>query len=104
MAAPAKCSSLIRHPSVRTEVKSIALTFVSLFVHVFGLDEPVHVPDHVLLHLLALLRLLELAARHGLFSLLGELSAHTEDTREALASALEPPRQLLTRSTHPEPG
>lgn len=52
----------------------MGLTFVALFIDVLGLDQPVHVADHVLLHLFALLRLLELTAGHGLLSFLGELS------------------------------
>lgn len=78
-----------------------ALTFVPLFVHVLGLDEPVHVADHVLLHLLALLRLLQLPTRHRLFSLLGELSVRIEDTREAFASEAEVEVEASRITTHP---
>lgn len=61
-----------------TECVNVHLTptFVSFFVHVLGLDQPVHVADHVLLHLFALLRLLQLATCHRLLSFLGKLSAH----------------------------
>lgn len=50
------------------------LTFVALFVDILGLDQPVHVADHVFLHLFALLRLLQLTAGHRLLPFLGELA------------------------------
>lgn len=59
---------------------SSKLTFVSFLVHILGLYEPVHVADHVLLHLLALLRLLQLTSGHGLLSFLGELSVRKNTT------------------------
>lgn len=91
---------------LKCRCQCVKLTFVSLFVHVLGLDEPVHVSDHVLLHLLALLRLLELTAGHSLLSFLGELSVpHNMRTHERDSLRLSPPwttvLQLLTHSTHP---
>lgn len=59
------------------------LTFVSFLVHILGLYEPVHVSDHVLLHLLALLRLLQLTSGHGLLSFLGELSVRQKKKRKS---------------------
>lgn len=50
------------------------LTLISFFVHILSFYQPVHVAYHVFLHLLALLRLLQLPSRHGLFSFLGKLS------------------------------
>lgn len=51
-------------------------TFVALFVDILGLDQPVHVADHVFLHLFALLRLLQLTAGHRLLPFLGELAVN----------------------------
>lgn len=91
---------------------SSKLTFVSFLVHILGLYEPVHVADHVLLHLLALLRLLQLTSGHGLLSFLGELSVRKNTTsrksgrhiqRQTLQTCVvsQKRKQRPTRSTHP---
>lgn len=64
-------------------VVCVGLTFVALLIDVLGLDQPVHVADHVLLHLFALLRLLQLTSGHRLLSFLGEFSARAQEARSA---------------------
>lgn len=52
----------------------MCITFISILVHVFCFNQPVHVADHVLLHLLFLLGFLQLTTTHGLFSFFRELT------------------------------
>jgi len=60
--------------NVKGTLNKAYITFISILIHVLCFNEPVHVADHVLLHLLFLLGHLQFTTTHSLLSLFRELT------------------------------